>query len=250
MGGGFSPLSPSKGLAVDNTIAIQMVTADGRVVNATKSGTSIMDVHGNVTSTENTDLFRALRGGGGGTFGIVTSLTYQIHQAPPEFVQLSCIFAPPLYSTEDTMEAMREIVRFFTSMVKTLPEEWGGQLIVSNTQGTGRSSFAAVQLLHSGPWESASRQAVEPFFGFRKEWQLTCRYSQHKSYWDYAKLNVDLPFDRTYIANGLTAPEKIGPELTDMVVDQVFSPGGNNNVKTCFYDILGGKFIRCPVLLF
>ncbi|XP_064613369.1 uncharacterized protein LOC135477143 [Liolophura sinensis] len=241
MGGGFSPLSPSLGLALDNTIAIQMVTADGRIVNATKSGTRVMDIHGNVTSTENTDLFRALRGGGGGTFGIVTALTYQIHQAPPEFVQFSCIFAPLMHSAEETKTAMHEVVRFFNSMVKTLPEEWGGQFIVSNTQGMGGSSFAAVQLLHSGPWDKASRRAVEPFFGFRKEWQLTCRYSQHKSFWDYARLHVDLPLDRTYIANGLTSAGQIGRELTDMVVDQVFSTDGNSNAKTCFYDILGGK---------
>lgn len=60
-GGGHSALTTSFGLAADQTLSFEVVTADGRIVTATRS--------------QNSDLFWALSGGGGGTYGVVTSLT-------------------------------------------------------------------------------------------------------------------------------------------------------------------------------
>ncbi|KAJ5804104.1 CAZyme family AA7 [Penicillium psychrosexuale] len=60
-GGGHSPLSSMYGLAADQVLAMQVVLADGRFITA--------------TSTENSEVFWMLRGGGGSTIGVVTSLT-------------------------------------------------------------------------------------------------------------------------------------------------------------------------------
>ncbi|KAI0129237.1 FAD-binding domain-containing protein [Hypoxylon sp. NC0597] len=60
-GGGISILSSKFGLAADQVLAWEVVTASGDLVTA--------------TATENADLFWALRGGGGGTYGIVVSMT-------------------------------------------------------------------------------------------------------------------------------------------------------------------------------
>ncbi|KAE8228392.1 hypothetical protein CF326_g6679 [Tilletia indica] len=65
LGGGHGPLGPSHGLAVDNILQFKVVTADGRFRIANKC--------------QNSDLFWALRGGGGGTFGVVTEVTYKVH---------------------------------------------------------------------------------------------------------------------------------------------------------------------------
>ncbi|KAF3055203.1 putative fad binding domain-containing protein [Daldinia childiae] len=74
-GGGHSALASKYGLGADQALSIQVVTADGRFVTA--------DPH------QNTDLFYALRGGGGSTYGVVTSFIIKVH--PPTTVLASSI---------------------------------------------------------------------------------------------------------------------------------------------------------------
>ncbi|KAK8035536.1 hypothetical protein PG993_010531 [Apiospora rasikravindrae] len=64
-GGGLSPLTGKYGMAADQVLSIDVVTPDGRFATADE--------------TNNPDLFWALRGGGGGTFGVVTSMTVRAH---------------------------------------------------------------------------------------------------------------------------------------------------------------------------
>lgn len=67
MGGGVGFLMRRWGLTCDNLLAAQVVLADGTIVKATSNG-------------PHADLFWALRGGGGGNFGIVTRLVYRTHR--------------------------------------------------------------------------------------------------------------------------------------------------------------------------
>jgi FAD/FMN-containing dehydrogenase len=65
LGGGFGHLSGKYGLACDNLISADVVTADGCLLK--------------VSASENQDLFWGVRGGGG-NFGIVTSFEYRLHE--------------------------------------------------------------------------------------------------------------------------------------------------------------------------
>jgi len=66
LGGGHGPLSPSYGLGIDNALQFTVVLADGYHVTA--------------NAYLYPELFWALSGGGGGTYGVVTSVTYTTYQ--------------------------------------------------------------------------------------------------------------------------------------------------------------------------
>ncbi|KAJ5288663.1 hypothetical protein N7478_001693 [Penicillium angulare] len=65
LGGGHSPMSSVYGLAADQVLALEVVLANGQFVT--------------VTEETNPDLFWAIRGGGGGTYGVVTSIISRVH---------------------------------------------------------------------------------------------------------------------------------------------------------------------------
>ena len=68
LGGGFGAIHRKYGMAIDNVLSMTMVTANGaRVVLA--------------SDVVNPGLFWALRGGGGGNFGVVTSITLKVHES-------------------------------------------------------------------------------------------------------------------------------------------------------------------------
>jgi FAD/FMN-containing dehydrogenase len=68
LSGGFGWLRGTHGLCVDNLEAVDIVTADGRLLHA--------------GADEHADLFWAVRGGGG-NFGVVTGFTFRLHPIPP-----------------------------------------------------------------------------------------------------------------------------------------------------------------------
>jgi hypothetical protein len=108
LGGGVGYLSRRFGLTIDSLLSADVVLADGTFVTASE--------------TSHSDLFWALRGGGG-NFGIVTSFTFRCHDIGEHG---TIIGGPVLYDIGDTAEVMR----WYRGLVPSLPEELSGWIAV------------------------------------------------------------------------------------------------------------------------
>ncbi|MCA1414059.1 FAD-binding oxidoreductase [Bradyrhizobium sp. NBAIM20] len=141
LGGGLGWLMGKYGLALDNLRAVELVTADGKVVRASKQ--------------EQPDLFWAVRGGGG-NFGIATSLEYDLHTVGP------IITGGPIVHP---IERSRGVLEFFRTSTRSLTDEH--MLFASLTHapdGSGRE-VAALVTSHCGPVAEAER-AMQPLKQF------------------------------------------------------------------------------------
>ncbi|KAG4032586.1 hypothetical protein MFRU_006g00560 [Monilinia fructicola] len=97
-GGGHSALSSNFGLGADQTLSWEVVTAGGELVTASR--------------TQNTDLYWALSGGGGGTYGVVVSLTVRVY---PDTTVSGASLSFPASSSNTTNETFWTAVEAFHS---------------------------------------------------------------------------------------------------------------------------------------
>lgn len=98
LGGGTGWLMGKYGLTIDNVLAFEMVTAEGQIIRA--------------SAEENTDLFWGLRGGGG-NFGIVTAIEYQLHRLGQ--VLAGMVIHP--------MAKAQAVMRFYRDFSSAAPDE-------------------------------------------------------------------------------------------------------------------------------
>jgi FAD/FMN-containing dehydrogenase len=99
LGGGVGRLARKHGLACDNLLAVEVVTAAGDVMRA--------------SAAENEDLFWGVRGGGG-NFGVVTAFEFRLHRVGPEVI--GGIVA-------HRIEEAREALEFYHEFSRTAPDE-------------------------------------------------------------------------------------------------------------------------------
>ena len=134
LGGGWGYLLGKYGLAIDNLRSVQLVLADGRIVTA--------------SADDNTDLFWAVRGGGG-NFGIATSLEYNVHPVGPTII--GGLVAHPFAKARDTL-------RYYRDITASAPDELG--CLAGVLHGPDGSTLAAMLPCHCGPL-SSSEAAVK-----------------------------------------------------------------------------------------
>ena len=141
LGGGIGYLTRRFGLTVDNLLSADVVLADGTLVTA--------------SSQSHSDLFWALRGGGG-NFGIVTSFRFACHDIGEHG---TIIGGPVLYDLADAGRVMR----WYRDLLPSLPEELSGFLAIMTIPPAppfpeelwGRKSCAIVWC-YTGPHDKAA----------------------------------------------------------------------------------------------
>ena len=164
LGGGIGYLSRGYGLTIDNLISADVVTADGQILTA--------------SADENSDLFWALRGGGG-NFGVVTSFEFRAH--PVKDVVVGLFFYE--------LEHAGDLLRFFREFITDAPREYGGfpafqiapplPFIPEDRHG---DTLCAAVVQWSGPVDQGE-QAMQPFR------DLAPRVGEMVDVWPYPQLN-------------------------------------------------------------
>jgi len=144
LGGGIGYLARGFGLTIDNLISADVVTADGRLVQASED--------------EHADLFWALRGGGG-NFGVVTSFEFRLHPVKD-------IYGGPMFYELSEVET---VLRFYRDYIADAPRQMGAfpafqiapplPFIPEDRHG---DTFIAMVACWAGPLEEGER-ALQPF---------------------------------------------------------------------------------------
>lgn len=153
LGGGFGSFSKRYGLAAASLLEAEIVTADGktRVVNA----------------AQEPDLFWALKGGGGGTFGVVTRLTLATHDLPETFggLRLTVVAASD--------EAYRRLLARFVDVYATrlFNPHWGEQAIARP------DNRLEIHMLFQGLTKEAPTAAWQPLLDF-----ITANSADYRGY--------------------------------------------------------------------
>jgi hypothetical protein len=144
LGGGIGYLTRGCGLSLDNLVSADVVTADGRFVVASER--------------EHPDLFWALRGGGG-NFGVVTSLEFGLHPVKD-------VYGGPMFYELSEVE---NVLRFYREYIADAPEQLGAfpafqiapplPFIPEDRHG---DTFIAIVACWAGPIEEGEK-VLKPF---------------------------------------------------------------------------------------
>ena len=141
-GGGFGSWSKTFGTAAANLLEAEVVTADGtvRVVNA----------------FQDPDLFWALKGGGGGTFGVVTRFTLRTHPLPDYLGLVSAVITAASDAAYHAL--VGQMISFYRESL--FNPYWGEQI----NFGTGNGNQITIFMLFQGLTQAQAEQTWAPFF--------------------------------------------------------------------------------------
>jgi FAD/FMN-containing dehydrogenase len=140
LGGGMGRVMRRFGLAIDNLVGMDVVTADGKLRHA--------------SADENSDLFWGLRGGGG-NFGVVTAFHYRLH--PLEHKVLSGMRLFPFSQARTVLSAVTEVA-------ERAPDEmlFAVELINTLTGPAPAGRYAVLAVDYSGEDPAAGQKLLEP----------------------------------------------------------------------------------------
>lgn len=189
LGGGFGRLARTYGLAVDNLVGAEIVTADGQ--------TRI------VSAANEPDLFWAIRGGGG-NFGVVTQFVYRLH--PFDRNVLSGSIGWSIDRARDVLDVYGDWYQRMPDAVDATPK--------MGTQPDGTGVISIMYLYNGKPSEGEKelaplRNLGSPLYDAIKVQDFTVTQTQSD-----AKMAHGI---RSYAKSGLVA--EVSPELLDVLIE-------------------------------
>ena len=144
-GGGFGSWSKNYGTAAAGLLEAEIVTADGQVRIA--------------NACTNADLFWALKGGGGGSFGVVTRLTLRTRELPEQF---GAVLGEIRASSGEAFRALiARMIELYSSAL--FNPHWGETISLSS------GNVLAISLVFQGLTQQQVEQVWTPFFDWVRE---------------------------------------------------------------------------------
>ena len=174
--GGFGSFSKNFGTAAAGLLEAEIVTADGRILIA--------------NACSNPDLFWAIKGGGGGSLGVVTRLTLRTRELPETF---GAAFGKIRASTDDAFRALiAKVIDFYQGAL--FNPHWGEQISFHGDNSIGLS------LVCQGLDQRQIEETWAPFldwvrarqeYRFEEPFKLLVLPARH--FWDARFLNQQVP---------------------------------------------------------
>lgn len=219
LGGGVGWYARKHGIACNRVTAVELVSADGELRRVDADG--------------DPDLFWALRGGGG-SFGVVTTLEFDLLELPEVFA--GALFFPVERSSEVlhawhewTATAPEEVTSVGRIMnfppIPEIPEPFRGQ------------SFAVIEAIYCGP-ESEAGDVLAPLRGLDPIMDTIAAQPPT----GIADLHMDPPEPAPYTADGLMTGD-LPPGAIDAVIDAV-GPGSGSQLVSIEIRHCGGALAR------
>jgi FAD/FMN-containing dehydrogenase len=218
LGGGVGYLVRKWGLTIDSLLAAEIVVADGRRLTA--------------SATDNPELFWALRGGGG-NFGVVTSLTYALNELPAFTGGMLCLPATPetvagfVAAAENAPDELSTIANVMPAPpMPFLPAELHGKLVI-----LGMLAFA-------GPDADAQRAIApfralaKPYADFIKPGPYTQMYPPEDSSYHPTAVSRNMFMDHIGLTEAGTIVDRLARSDAVLRVAQI--------------RVLGGAYARVP----
>ena len=140
--GGFGSFSKHYGLAAGSLLEAEIVTADGKIRVANAS--------------TNPDLFWALKGGGGGSFGVVSRVTVRLHELPQFFGVTN--FTIKAASDDAYRGLIREFVSFYREHL--FNDHWGEQV------GLNPDNSLEIKMVFQGLDAEQAKKVWQPFLAW------------------------------------------------------------------------------------
>jgi FAD/FMN-containing dehydrogenase len=223
LGGGIGWLMRKHGLAVDNLVEAEVVTAEGEIVRA--------------AADDHPDLFWALRGGGG-NFGVVASFRFALHPVGPTVVA-----GPVFWAADDTAE----VLRFYREFVADAPDELGNVVRLGTIpplpaidEHLHFRPAVAVASCYAGPVEAGERavRALREFGTPLVDLVGPTRYVDHQR-----GLDDTVPHGWHYYWKA-TNLAGLSDEVVDVVAEHAYEATSPRSYAAMFH--LGGAVARVP----
>ncbi|XP_053384638.1 uncharacterized protein LOC123536004 [Mercenaria mercenaria] len=233
-GGGHSPIGRKFGLGVDNLLDVELVSANGSLAHADKDGTTVTDtVTGLQSHSSNPDIFWAVRGGGGSTFGIITSLTFKLH-FDSKMVMILC--STPIFDEQGRNIGQNFMDSFNQLLTTSLAPEWGGYELIRVNQGETQGNVILF-LNHYGEWGSPSFNTISPVL---PTFSQHCLFYNVSNFLEYAVNANDSLYYRTYIFNRLLQRDSFTPRFYNYLFNMVTDPN-RKSFLLCTGVLVGGN---------